>query len=70
MNTSIGDAVARTFASQFYSAIGFGRSVQRAFRQGRAMLMAEGIPEHDTPELFVTEGLDADDLVLVKPEDR
>jgi hypothetical protein len=68
MNTSIGDDAARVFAAQFYSAIGFGRSVGRAFRQARAALMAESIPEESIPELFVIEGLSADELVLVQPE--
>ncbi|MCI0724056.1 MAG: CHAT domain-containing protein [Acidobacteria bacterium] len=67
MNTSIGDDAARVFAAQFYSAIGFGRSVGQSFKQARAALMLEGIPEESTPELFVTTGLDADDLVLVRP---
>lgn len=66
MNTSIGDDAARVFSAQFYSAIGFGLSVGQAFRQAKAALMLEGIPEESTPELFVTAGLDADDLVLVK----
>jgi hypothetical protein len=69
MNTSIGDEAARVFAAQFYSAIGFGLSVQRAFDQAKAALMLEGIPEENTPELFVAEGIDAGSLLLVKPPD-
>lgn len=66
MNTSIGDDAARVFSSQFYSALGFGLSVRRAFQQARAALMLEGIPEEATPELFTTEGLEADNLILVQ----
>lgn len=66
MNTSIGDDAARVFAAQFYSAIGFGHSVGRAFAQAKAALMLEGIREEDTPELFMADGVEADDLVLVK----
>ncbi len=33
MNAPIGDEAARVFATQFYSAIGFGYSVRRAFEQ-------------------------------------
>lgn len=69
MSTSIGDAAARIFASQFYSSIGFGLSVKRAFDQARAALMLEGIGEEDTPELFIKEGLNADQIFLVKPEE-
>ncbi len=67
MNTEIGDDAARVFAAQFYSSIGFGLSVQRAFEQAKAALLLESIPEENTPELFVANGLDAEDLVLVKP---
>ena len=70
MNTSIGDAAAWTFSAQFYSAIGFGHSVGKAFRQARAALMLEGIREEDTPELFVAGGLSAAELVLVRLSER
>ncbi|NWQ44687.1 hypothetical protein MLOOGBEN_28840 [Bacillus sp. EB106-08-02-XG196] len=67
MTTSIGDDAARVFAAQFYSAIGFGLSIKKAFEQGKAALMLEGISEEDTPELFVKEGLNPDELIIVKP---
>lgn len=67
MNESIGDDAARVFAAQFYSAIGFGRSVRQAFDQAKAALMLEGIPEDLIPELFVASGLDPDQVILVRP---
>jgi hypothetical protein len=67
MNTSIGDDAARVFAAQFYSALGFGHSIGRAFQQAKAALMLESIAEEDTPELFVASGLNEDALVLVRP---
>jgi hypothetical protein len=67
MNTDIGDEAARVFAAQFYSAIGFGRSVQQAFDQARAALMLEGIPEDKTPALFTRGGVDAREVILVRP---
>ncbi|MCC4621645.1 CHAT domain-containing protein [Xanthomonas cassavae CFBP 4642] len=66
MNASIGDTAARVFAAQFYSAIGFGHSVAKAFQQARAALLLEGIPEDQTPELFTAEGVDASTLFLVQ----
>jgi hypothetical protein len=66
MNASIGDTAARVFAAQFYSAIGFGHSVAKAFQQAKAALMLEGIPEDHTPELFTAEGVDASTLFLVQ----
>ena len=68
MNTAIGDEAAQVFAAQFYSAIGFGKSVQVAFGQAKAALMLEGIPEEDTPELFTRDGVDAANIYLVRPE--
>jgi hypothetical protein len=67
MRTTIGDEAARVFASQFYSAIGFGLSVQQAFEQARALLMMEGIAEEDTPELFFNTGIDGSSVVIVRP---
>lgn len=69
MNRAIGDEAARVFSSQFYSAIGFGHSVGKAFQQAKAALMLESIPEESTPELFLAPGLSADQLVLVRPAD-
>lgn len=67
MNTTIGDNAARFFSSQFYSAIGFGFSLGKAFEQAKALLMMEGIEEENTPELFIKKGLNADELIIVKP---
>lgn len=66
MTTSIGDEALRVFAAAFYSALGVGKSVGRAFQQGKSALMLEGIAEEDTPELFMTEGLDPETLILVR----
>lgn len=68
MNNSIGDKAARYFAAQFYSAIGFGLSMQKSFDQAKALLMLEGINEEKTPELFVAEGVDAEKVFLVSPD--
>lgn len=67
MNTSIGDEAARIFASQFYSSIGFGNSIRKSFDQARALVMMEGIEEENTPELFVQDGLDPDEIIIVQP---
>jgi hypothetical protein len=67
MNTSIGDEAARVFSSQFYSAIGFGLSVEKAFQQAKGLLMMEDIPEESTPELFIKPGLKAEEIILVQP---
>ena len=67
MTTSIGDDAARVFAAQFYSSIGFGLSVQQAFNQAKAALMLEGIAEENTPELYVKDGLDSEQIIIVRP---
>lgn len=67
MSTEIGDVAARNFSAQFYSAIGFGRSVQEAYDQAKAYLLSENSEEAQTPVLFVKDGVDANELILVKP---
>jgi hypothetical protein len=67
VGTSMGDDAARFFAAAFYGAIGFGLSLEQAFKQGLAQLAVEGIPDDQRPELFTQQGLDANTLVLVQP---
>lgn len=65
MNAPIGDEAARVFAARFYSSIGFGLSVEQAYKQAKAELLLEGIAEDTTPELFEREGVNANELCLV-----
>jgi len=65
MNGKLDDNTAIAFASSFYRAIGFGRSVQEAFDQGIASLLLEGIPDEDLPELLVKQGVDARKVTLI-----
>lgn len=69
MTNSISDEAAITFSAQFYSSVGFGKSVKTAFEQARASLMLEGIEEEDTPELYVKPELSPDEIYLVRPAD-
>lgn len=66
MNKSIEDESAIIFSSQLYSAIGFGVSLEKAFGQAKARLMAEGTDEENTPQLYVKEGFESKDIVFVK----
>lgn len=68
MNTSIGDEAAEIFVAQFYSAIGFGKSVKTAFEQGKVALTLAGIPEESTPKLFTRPGVEAENIYIVRPE--
>lgn len=68
MSQAVGDDAARTFAAQFYSTIGFGQPLQKAYDQARAAIMLEGIPEADTPQLFIAPEVDANDIVFVRSE--
>ena len=65
MRVSIGDEAARVFAAQFYSAIGFGKDVDMAFKQGKAALLLEGIPEENTPVLYARAGISVGGIKLV-----
>lgn len=68
MNAPISDETAAKFAEQFYSAIGFGASVKRAFDQALARVGLEGLPGEKIPELFAREGVDPHEVVLVRPD--
>lgn len=65
MVTSIGDEAACIFAAQFYSSIGFGLSVAKAFNQAKSALMLEGIEEENTPKLYAKDGINPDKIFLV-----
>jgi hypothetical protein len=64
MDGPIGDAAARTFAAAFYRAVGFGRSVQAAFDQGKAALQLAGSRESGTPRLCTRPDVDATRVIL------
>lgn len=68
MNAPIGDETAAKFAEQLYSAIGFGASVKHAFDQALSRIGLEGLPGGKIPELFSREGVDPDEVVLVRPD--
>jgi hypothetical protein len=65
MRKAIGDKAAIVFAGSFYRAIGFGRSVEEAFNQGKTALLLEGIAEENTPELLVRQGTNPTSIFLV-----
>lgn len=67
MTDSIGDEAARVFAAHFYSAIGFGLSIQQAFDQACVALMLDGIPEDEIPQLYSGEDQDPKAAILVRP---
>lgn len=66
MNDSISDEAAITFASQLYSAIGFGNSLEKSFNQAKARLLLEEIKEELTPELYVNENFKSSEIFIVK----
>lgn len=66
MVNPISDKAACVFATQFYSSLVFGHSLEKAFSQAKAMLMLEGISEEDTPQLCIKEGLNPSTLIFVK----
>lgn len=70
MNGAIGAEAARVFASSFYLAVGFGRSVKVTFQQGIAALKVHGIPEADMPRLLARGGVESSQVILVNPIPR
>lgn len=68
MNQAIQDVAARVFAAQFYSSIGFGLSIPKAFEQARALLLMEHPSQAGIPALYLKEGVAEEDLILVTPQ--
>jgi len=64
MPNSIRDTLAIAFAASFYRALGFGHSVQDAFKQGRAAIFLEGGSESDVPLLLTKPGIYPQHLYL------
>jgi hypothetical protein len=70
MKSAIGDKAAISFASAFYRALGFDRSVRDSFNQGLISLQLEKIPEEHTPELLHRPGVQLDTLTVTDPGNR
>jgi hypothetical protein len=60
----IGHDSARNFAIGFYGGLGERASIAAAYKQGRAAISLEGLPDSDRPQLKVRDGVDASRLVL------
>lgn len=67
MNDSIPDNTAILFASQFYSSIGFGKSIKDSYNQAIAAIMLDGMEGNDIPTLVYKEHIEPENIVLVKP---
>lgn len=67
MSDSVQDDTAITFAAQLYSSIDFGYSLKKSYKQAIAAIMLAGIPQDDVPQLFLRDGIDANEVILVKP---
>ena len=52
MSKAIGDRAAISFATAFYQALGFGKSVKTAFDLGSVQINLENLGEQDTPKLL------------------
>ena len=67
MTDSISDKAASAFAAQFYSSLGFGHSVKKAFEQAKGVMMLESPTEANIPRLYNKDDIDVDTLYLVCP---
>jgi hypothetical protein len=65
MQAQVYDRAAILFSSAFYQALGFGRSVQDAFNQGKVAVQLEGVPGHNIPQLLVKKDVKAHQIYLI-----
>jgi hypothetical protein len=56
MTQAVGDDAAIEFATGFYRALAYGRSVQTAFDLGANLIALHGLPDEATPHLVATKG--------------
>ena len=56
MSKAIGDAAAISFATAFYQALGYRRSIKTAFDLGCLQIDLEHLDEQDTPKLLARKG--------------
>jgi len=66
MRRDIRDKPAIVFSSAFYRAIGFGRSIQEAFDQGKVALQMENMPGHTIPQLLLKEKVNPKRIYLIQ----
>lgn len=64
INNSIYDESAIKFAASFYRAIGFAKSVQNAFEQGKAAIALAGGIDDNEPIIHSKTGIDANQIYL------
>jgi WD40 repeat protein len=64
MRGSIRDDAARSFAVGFYGGLGEHESIGAAFKQGRAAINLDGLPDADRPQLKLRAGVDPRQLIL------
>lgn len=68
MSDVISDNAALNFATAFYRALGYGRSIQTAFDLGCSQIDLENLGEQDTPQLLAIHS-NPSEVVLVRSEE-
>jgi CHAT domain len=64
MSAAVSDSAAIAFATAFYQALGFGRSISDAFELARLEVLLLGVAEEQTPRLHLREGSNADKITF------
>jgi hypothetical protein len=64
MTRSIGDEAALSFAAQFYASLAEGVPVTRAFAQAKVAIDLAGLPDDQTPALYVRPGVDGSSMTF------
>jgi tetratricopeptide (TPR) repeat protein len=67
MDGALGDVAARAFATRFYGALGYRRSIGNAVAQGVAALAARQLPEELLPRCVTRDGIAAERAFLGPP---
>jgi AcrR family transcriptional regulator len=68
MSSAIGDEAAIQFASGFYQALGYGRSIRTAFELGCSEINLADLSEEAKPKLRCRSGVDATRVIFIPPQ--
>ncbi|MDM8532062.1 CHAT domain-containing protein [Anaerolineales bacterium HSG25] len=66
MSEKIKDVSAIQFSSSFYQGLGFGKSIEKAFKLGSVQIDLQGLDQSAVPQLIPKDGVDPNTIIFVQ----
>ena len=70
MRKEITEKAARTYVTQFYQALGFGQTIEKAHDLGKTALVLENISGELTPRLILGRDIEPAEIRLIRKKDK